>query len=90
MLQLGTTPSPVPQAGFIGGYMTPIPTNWRGRLGGNALSGMSGLSGSNTSSYGPAAFSFNPDDIIIAGKKPGGIKPEDMKVHALLYYDISN
>jgi len=87
MRELGKKPSPVPGAGFIGGYMTLIPQQWqqgKNDLGGKALSGMSGLSGSNISSYGPAAFSFDPDDII--EKK----SPNDMEVHALLYYDIAH
>jgi len=78
MLQLGTPPT-VPQAGYIAGYMTPIPNNWQDRLGGKALSGMSGLSVSTRTSYGPAAFSFNPNDLV-AGTSP-------VNATALLYYD---
>jgi len=82
MLQLGTTPSPVPQAGFIGGYMTPIPEKWQVALGGEALSGASGLAVVSRSSYGPAAFSFYPDELI-EGKSPA-------KATALLYYDSTH
>jgi len=84
ILPLGTKPT-VPQAGFIGGYMTPIPTiKWRQCLGGKALSGMSGLPVISRSSFGPAAFSFDPDEVI--DKK----SPENMKVNALLYYDSAH
>ena len=79
MLELGTKPSPVPQAGFIGGYMAPIPDNWQEALGGKALSGASGLAIITRSSLGPAAFSFEPDELVE--------KKSPAKATALLYYD---
>jgi len=81
MLDVGNKPSPVPQAGFISGYMTPIPDNWQQALGGKALSGMSGLSILSRTSAGPAAFSFDPDELVKL-KSPAKVEA----VNALLYY----
>ena len=82
MLELGTKPSPVPQAGFIGGYMTPIPGKWQDSLGGKALSGMSGLPIISRTSLGPAAFSFYPDELVE--------KKSPAKATALLYYPLEH
>ena len=81
MFQVGIKPSPVPQAGFIAGYMTPIPSNWQKKLGGKVLTGMSALSILGRTSSGPAAFAFNPDQL--GAKAPAPAK-------ALLYYPINH
>jgi hypothetical protein len=60
-------PSNVPQAGFIDGWMTPIPYEYQSALGGKALSGNAGLSILGRTSWGPAAFSFDPDAFGAAG-----------------------
>ena len=53
-----------PRAGQIAGYMTKIPDVWQTRLGGPALTGMSGISVATRTSFGSAAFSFDPDEIV--------------------------
>jgi hypothetical protein len=50
-------------AGFVGGYMTTIPSEWQGLLGGPALTGACCLAIVNRTSWGPAVSVFNPDDI---------------------------
>jgi hypothetical protein len=48
-------------AGFYSGYMSPIPTEWQARLGGPALVGNCCLSIISRTSFGPAAFAFDPE-----------------------------
>lgn len=48
-------------AGFYSGYMGHIPPEWQARLGGPAITGNCCLSIISRTSFGPAAFSFNPD-----------------------------
>jgi hypothetical protein len=50
-------------AGFVSGYMGLIPAEWRGLLGGPALTGNCCLSIISRTSSGPAVSVFNPDDI---------------------------
>jgi hypothetical protein len=50
-------------AGFYSGYMTSIPAAWRTALGGPAITGNCCLSIISRTSYGPAAFSFDPDRL---------------------------
>lgn len=63
----GTFTSPVQVggfgAGFVSGYMIPVPTAWQAALGGPALTGNSSLSIIGRTSLGPAAAVFNPDDV---------------------------
>ena len=47
-------------AGFYSGYMTAIPAAWQTLLGGPALIGNADLSIISRTSYGPAAFAFDP------------------------------
>jgi hypothetical protein len=49
--------------GFYGGYMTLIPSEWRAAFGGPALTGLCCIAIISRSSYGPAAFVFDPDDL---------------------------
>jgi hypothetical protein len=49
--------------GFYSGYMGLIPAAWQERLGGPALTGNCCLSIISRTSYGPAAFAFDPENI---------------------------
>ena len=49
--------------GFVAGSMTPIPKEWQSTLGATALTGQGGISIISRTSYGPAAFGFNPDSL---------------------------
>lgn len=46
--------------GFVSAYMAPIPAEWQGPLGGKALTGNCCISIIARTSYGPAAFAFDP------------------------------
>jgi hypothetical protein len=59
-----------PQAGFVSGYMTAIPSEWQSSLGGPALTGNCCLSIISRTSYGPAAFVFNPNDLGVKNPVP--------------------
>lgn len=48
-------------AGFYSGYMGAIPAEWQSRLGGKAITGNCCLSIISRTSYGPAAFAFDPE-----------------------------
>jgi hypothetical protein len=61
--QVGTT------AGFVSGYMTPIPQEWRGAFGGPALTGNCCLSIISRTSFGPSVSVFDPADVGV--KDPG-------------------
>lgn len=50
-------------AGFVAGYMSVIPPEWRGLLGGPALTGQCCISIISRSSSGPSVSVFNPDDV---------------------------
>lgn len=50
-------------AGFYSGYMASIPAAWQSALGGPAITGNCCLSIISRTSYGPAAFSFNPNSL---------------------------
>ncbi|RQW86062.1 MAG: hypothetical protein EHM79_10365 [Geobacter sp.] len=77
MFEVGTKPAPVPQAGFVAGYMAVIPEAWQQYLGGKLLTGMSAISILSRTSAGPAAFAFDPDLFGIM---------EPVPATALLYY----
>lgn len=64
-------------AGFYSGYMSPVPPEWRASIGGPALTGNCCLSIISRTSFGPAAFAFDP---------------ENSSSHAspLVYYDSSH
>jgi hypothetical protein len=59
-----------PQAAFVSGYMTTIPSEWQSSLGGPALTGNCCLSIISRTSYGPAAFVFNPNDLGVKNPVP--------------------
>ena len=48
------------KAGFVGGYMATIPSEWHSLLGGPALTGQCCIPIVGRTSYGPAAFGFDP------------------------------
>jgi hypothetical protein len=52
--------------GFYDGYMCPIPAEWQAALGATHLTGNAMLSIVDRTSYGPAAFGFNPADLSIS------------------------
>jgi hypothetical protein len=68
--------------GYYGGYMCNVPEEWRELLGGPALTGQGILSIIGRTSFGPAAFAFNPADIV------GTETP--VPVVDLLYYTMDN
>lgn len=80
MYEVGSKPDQVPQAGFVAGYMTSIPSNWQTALGGKVLTGQSALSVLARTSSGPSAFAFNPSDL---GLTPAPASP-------LVYYPIDH
>jgi hypothetical protein len=63
---------------FYGGYMAEIPPEWQSILGGKALTGNCCLSIIGRTSFGPAAFAFDPDDLGV--KNPVPAQP-------MVYYD---
>jgi|KBSMisStaDraftv2_1062788.scaffolds.fasta_scaffold01321_5 hypothetical protein len=65
-------------AGFYAGYMTDIPAEWQTKLGGKAITGQAHISIISRTSYGPAAFAFDPENMSATGAKP------------LVYYDITH
>lgn len=64
-------------AGFVSGYMTLIPQEWRAKLGGPALVGQCCIPIVSRTSYGPAASVFDPADL--GQKQPAPATP-------LVYY----
>jgi hypothetical protein len=50
-------------AGFYSGYMGLVPAAWQARLGGPALTGNCCLSIITRTSFGPAAFAFDPENL---------------------------
>ena len=64
-------------AGFVSGYMATVPPAWQRALGGPALTGQCCLSIISRTSFGPAVFAFDPDDL--GAKSPVPTSP-------LVYY----
>lgn len=63
--------TPLYQAGFVSGWMTPIPAAWQSALGGPALTGNCCLSVIQRSSYGPSVTVFDPADVGVTDPVPG-------------------
>jgi len=65
--RLGVNPvdSTSTNAGFVGGYMAHIPSEYQAELGGPALTGMIVDSVISRSSYGPDAWVFDPDQMAV-------------------------
>jgi hypothetical protein len=53
----------IPQTGYVSGFLTSIPTEWQGVLGGNALTGQCCIPITGRTSLGPAAFALNLSDL---------------------------
>jgi hypothetical protein len=49
--------------GFVGGYMTPVPSEWQSTLGAPDLTGQAALNIISRTSFGPAAFGFDPSQL---------------------------
>lgn len=56
--------------GFYGGSMAVVPEEWREVLGAPALTGLGGVSIIGRTSFGPAAFGFDPDALGSAAITP--------------------
>jgi hypothetical protein len=57
-------------AGFVSGWMTPIPAEWQGPLGGPALTGQGSIPIISRTSAGPSASVFNPADVGVRSPVP--------------------
>src|SRR5206468_3120171 len=57
-------------AGVVSGYLAEIPVAWRALFGGPALTGNCCLAIISRTSYGPAAFVFDPADLGRADPVP--------------------
>ncbi len=68
-------------AGFVSGYMTPIPEKWQSRFGGPVIVGQCCLAIISRTSLGPSASVFNPENL--SENSPAAITP-------LVYYPISH
>ncbi len=64
-------------AGFVSGWMSAVPGQWRRLLGGPALTGNCCIPIISRTSFGPAAFSFDPTRL-----RGGRVNPD----HPLVYY----
>ena len=85
MYKVGVTPSPVPQAGFIAGYMAKVPADWQTALGGPVLTGKAGIPIISRTSYGPSAFVFDPAKLT---GTPADASP--VAASPLVYYDLGH
>jgi hypothetical protein len=68
-------------ARFLAGYMDRIPLKWQNILGGTAITGIGGLAIISTTSVGPSAFAFNPEDFGIKTPVP---------MTTLMYYTLDH
>jgi hypothetical protein len=66
------------KTGYVSGYMAVVPEVWREALGGPALTGNCCISIISRTSYGPAIFAFNPDEL--------GTEKKEVAATPLLYY----
>jgi len=51
------------KAGFVSGLMALVPAEWQSRLGGSAVTGQCCIPIAWRTSWGPAAFAFNPSEV---------------------------
>ncbi|MEO8260799.1 MAG: DUF4082 domain-containing protein [Acidobacteriota bacterium] len=65
-------------AGYYAGYMADVPAEWQAAFGGPALTGQAEISIVSRTSYGPAAFAFDPNRMSSSGAVP------------LVYYDTAH
>lgn len=66
------------KTGFVAGYMASVPAEWQAQLGGPVVTGQCCLPIISRTSWGPAAFAFDPS-VVSAGK--------NADAETLLYYD---
>jgi len=59
-----------PKAGFVAGYMAPIPAVWQAVLGATAVTGQCCIPVVSRTSFGPSLFAFNPADVGVASPVP--------------------
>jgi hypothetical protein len=58
--------------GWVGGYMASVPEEWQGALGARYLTGQAALPIISRTSFGPAAFGFDPQNL---GSPPAPATP---------------
>lgn len=68
-------------AGYVSGFMALVPAQWRAALGGPAIRGNCCVPIISRTSFGPAAFSFNP--AALGERHPA-------RDHALVYYPAAH
>jgi hypothetical protein len=69
------------KSGFVAGYMADVPPEWQTALGGPALTGQCCVPIISRTSWGPAAFAWNPADLD---------RGKDADAIPLVYYDSSH
>lgn len=52
------------KTGYVAGYLAAVPPEWRARLGGPAVTGQCCTAIISRTSWGPAAFAWNPADLF--------------------------
>jgi hypothetical protein len=57
-------------AGFVSGFMAEVPREWRAALGGPALTGNCCIPIISRTSFGPAAFAFDPARLSASARAP--------------------
>jgi len=80
MYRVGSYPA-APQAGFVAGYMSNVPAEYRAALGGTTLTGQACLSVVGRTSWGPSAFAFDPARLGIDNPVPAA---------PLVYYPLDH
>jgi len=70
--------------GFVAGYMMPVPPEWQATLGGSALTGNCCLSIISRTSFGPAAFAFDPANLGVLSPVPAPPLVEYPQTHPTL------
>lgn len=76
MFAVGVDPE-VPTASFVSGWMAHVPEGLQSNLGGPVLTGNGSLAIISRTSFGPSAFSFDPDALNLTSPAPA---------EALFYY----
>jgi hypothetical protein len=85
MYRVGSTifDNNVLSAGFVDGYMTWIPNQWRQDFGGPAITGHGPMAIITRTSYGPSAFVFDPAEL---GSGTIGTEGNPAPISPLVYY----
>jgi hypothetical protein len=83
-------------AGHTSGWMSPVPAQWQGALGGPWITGASsGIPIIGRTSVGPSAFAFDPADVVAATASAGAaalptVRLLDYSLAEPLHADLSN